>query len=137
MAQINTKLDSGLIDFTFEDNEGRVFSKFRINPTDVRMVKRAERWEKFIKDFSIDSDVDDLEQKERELGEAVNEFLGYDSYDDIFGQVGPFTTLPDGTFFFQHILEHMQSVVEPVIEERHKKLKASVDKYTADYDTKG
>ena len=38
----NKKFNTGVIRFEFEDEDGEVFSSFRMNPTDVNLVKRAE-----------------------------------------------------------------------------------------------
>ena len=39
---INTKIDDGILIFTFTNNEDEVFSSFKLNPTDINVAARAE-----------------------------------------------------------------------------------------------
>ena len=39
---INTKIDDGILIFTFTNNENEVFSSFKLNPTDINVAARAE-----------------------------------------------------------------------------------------------
>ena len=39
---INTKIDDGILVFTFTNNEDEVFSSFKLNPTDINVAARAE-----------------------------------------------------------------------------------------------
>ena len=39
---INTNIDDGILNFTFTNNEGEVFSSFKLNPTDINVAARAE-----------------------------------------------------------------------------------------------
>lgn len=39
---INTKIDDGILTFTFTNNQNEIFASFRLNPTDVNIAARAE-----------------------------------------------------------------------------------------------
>ena len=39
---INTKIDDGILIFTFTNNEDEIFSSFKLNPTDINVAARAE-----------------------------------------------------------------------------------------------
>ena len=39
---INTKIDDGILIFTFTNNQDEIFSSFKMNPTDVNVAARAE-----------------------------------------------------------------------------------------------
>lgn len=39
---INTKIDDGILTFTFTNNDGEIFSSFKLNPTDINVAARAE-----------------------------------------------------------------------------------------------
>lgn len=139
MAQISTKLDSGLTTFTFEDMDGHVFSSFRINPADMGLITRSEEFQEYFSELGKGDFGDDaraIAQKEQEIGEKMNYLLGYKSYDDVFGEVGPLTLLPDGKFFVEHVMERFTDSIAPIIAERQKKMEKNIDKYTRKYEKK-
>ena len=48
---INTKIDDGILVFTFTNNEDEVFSSFKLNPTDINVAARAEELEECFEQF--------------------------------------------------------------------------------------
>ena len=48
---INTNIDDGILNFTFTNNEGEVFSSFKLNPTDINVAARAEEVIEYFKQF--------------------------------------------------------------------------------------
>ena len=134
MAQISTQLDSGQVTFTFEDLDGHTFSRIRINPADVAIAKRAEEVSGFFDSISGDFESpQELADEEREIGEKLNYLLGYKSYDDAFGEIGPLTLLPDGTFFVEHVMEKITDSIGEILAERQAKIDKGVAKYTGKY----
>ena len=48
---INTKIDDGILIFTFTNNEDEVFSSFKLNPTDINVAARAEELTEYFEQF--------------------------------------------------------------------------------------
>lgn len=46
---INTKIDDGILTFTFTNNQNEIFASFRLNPTDVNIAARAEEVSAFLR----------------------------------------------------------------------------------------
>lgn len=45
---IDTNIDDGFLLFTFTNNQGEIFSSFKLNPTDINVAARAEEIEPFL-----------------------------------------------------------------------------------------
>lgn len=50
---INTKIDDGILVFTFTNNEDEVFSSFKLNPTDINVAARAEELTEYLSSSKI------------------------------------------------------------------------------------
>lgn len=50
---INTKIDDGILIFTFTNNEDEVFSSFKLNPTDINVAARAEELTEYFEQLKI------------------------------------------------------------------------------------
>ena len=134
MGKIDTRLDSGLVTFTFTDNDDHVFSAFRINPADLGMAERTEEVDTFFKTFDKSfNSVGEMAAKEKEIEEKISYLLGYDSGKEIFGEVGALSLLPDGTLFMEHVLENISSNIEKILKPRADKMQKRVAKYTKKY----
>ena len=141
MAKVNTVnnvvLDSGVRTVTFAGLTDHVFSKFRINPTDVKTGERAIETAKFFEDLKFDStSVEKVVELQKSVEDKISYILGYDSAGDIFGEVSALTILPDGSIFVEHVIDKIMEVVKPAVEQRQKAMQKRADKYTAKYDGK-
>lgn len=135
MASTNTVIDSGIITATFTDLDGNVFSKFRINPTDIRTGERAIASAEFFQTIKAESfDVDTVGQLQKDIEDKISYILGYDSSKEIFGEVSALTVLPDGRFFVEIIVDKIMEIVQPAVKARQEAMAKRADKYTKKYE---
>lgn len=135
MASTNTVIDSGIITATFTDLDGNVFSKFRINPTDIRTGERAIASAEFFQTIKAESfDVDTVGQLQEDIENKISYILGYDSSKEIFGEVSALTVLPDGRFFVEIIVDKIMEIVQPAVKARQEAMAKRADKYTKKYE---
>lgn len=135
MASTNTVIDSGVITATFTDLDGHVFSKFRINPTDIRTGERAIASAEFFQTIKAESfDVDTVGQLQKDIEDKVSYILGYESSKDIFGEVSALTVLPDGRLFVEIIVDKIMEIVEPEVKKRQEAMQKRADNYTKKYE---
>lgn len=135
MASANTVIDSGIITATFTDLDGHVFSKFRINPTDIRTGERAIASAEFFQTIKAESfDVDTVGQLQKDIEDKISYILGYDSSKEIFGEVSALTVLPDGRFFVEIIVDKIMEIVQPAVKARQEAMAKRADKYTKKYE---
>ena len=132
-----TKMDAttGKITVTFTDDDGEVFSTFRISPTDSGVAKRCEDvsiYFKSNKDRKLNT-LDEIVQYNQKIEEKICYILGYDAKKSVFGELSATTVLPDGDIFALVILEKIASIVKPEIEKRKQKMSAAVNKYMKKY----
>lgn len=131
------QFNTGLIKFTFTDENGEVFSSFRMNPTDVNLLTRAEEvsdyFEKRKNDISGEVSGAALKAYNDEIEEKINYLLGYEASKDIFGVITATTVNPDGEIFAWVVLDFIAEKLAPEMEKRAKKMQANVSKYTAKY----
>ena len=135
MASTNTVIDSGVITATFTDLDGHVFSKFRINPTDIRTGERAIESAEFFQKIKAESfDKDSVGQLQKDIEDKVSYILGYESSKDIFGEVSALTVLPDGRLFVEIIVDKIMEIVEPEVKKRQEAMQKRADNYTKKYE---
>lgn len=127
----------GTIKFTFTDEDGEVFSSFRMNPTDVNLLKRAEEVAAGIDElkgrFSNDPTSEDILALNCEIEKQINYLLGYDASRDIFGEVTATTVSQDGDIFAFVVLDTITEKLKPELEKRKLKMQKSIERYTAKY----
>lgn len=133
----NRQFNTGLIKFTFTDENGDVFSSFRMNPTDVNLLARAEEVSAYFEDrkdkVPENADGAALKAFNDEIEEKINYLLGYDVSKDIFGVITATTVNPDGEIFAWVVLDFIAEKLAPEMEKRAKKMQENVSKYTAKY----
>lgn len=135
---INTKIDDGLITFTFTNTSGEVFSSFRMNPTDIRLAERCESVAKYFSErkntVQGESTAAEAAKYDRELEEQLNYLLGYDAAETLFrAPFTPTTIFPDGSIFAFVILNTIANAITPEIEKRKKKIASGIEKYAGKY----
>ena len=71
----NKTFNRGTIKFTFTDEDGEVFSSFRMNPTDIGLLKRAEEISKHFEDmkdrFSGVASADEMQRLNQDIEEKI------------------------------------------------------------------
>lgn len=136
MSSINANVAVGRMNFTFTDEDGEVFSSFRLNPADINVANRCmEVSEQFRQreDRKITT-VAEAAAYNSELEEKISYILGYDAKDSVFGEVSATTVLPSGELFAMVVLEAIAKAVEPEIQKRKQKMSEAVSKYTKKYE---
>lgn len=136
---INTKLDDGLLTFTFTNSEGEVFSSFKMNPTDVKLAKRCGEISDFFEKRAIE--IEDGEKPSsalacfnQELEEKFDYLLGYQASKTLFPAPYTATTVfPNGSIFAFVIMKVISDALAPELEKRNKKMQAKVAKHLKNY----
>lgn len=131
------QFNTGLIKFTFTDENGDVFSSFRMNPTDVNLLARAEEVSAYFEgrknDMPENASGAELKAFNDEIEEKINYLLGYEASKDIFGVLTATTINPDGEIFAWVVMDFIVEKLKPEIEKRAQKMQTNVYKYTAKY----
>lgn len=135
---INTNIDDGILIFTFTNNEDKVFSSFKLNPTDINVVARAEEVIEYFKQFedSIQKATSGKEMAElnKQIEDKINYLLGYEASKDLFKEpITATTVFGNGQVFAHIVLDKIAEVIAPEIEKRKKKMQAVANKYTEKY----
>lgn len=135
---INTKIDDGILMFTFTNNQNEIFASFRLNPTDVNIAARAEevsaffeKMEETVKNVTSAKEAAKLNEL---IQDKINYLLGYEASKDLFREpVTATTVFENGQMFANIVLDKVADAIAPEIEKRRKKMQAEVDKYTEKY----
>lgn len=135
---INTKIDDGILTFTFTNNQNEIFASFRLNPTDVNIAARAEevsaffeRMEETVKNVASAKEAAKLNEL---IQDKINYLLGYEASKDLFREpITATTVFGNGQMFANIVLDKVADAIAPEIEKRRKKMQAEVDKYTEKY----
>lgn len=135
---INTKIDDGILIFTFTNNEDEVFSSFKLNPTDINVAARAEELKEYFEQFkdSIQKVTSGKEMAElnKQLEDKINYLLGYEASKDLFKEpITATTVFGNGQVFAYIVLDKIAEAIAPEIEKRKKKMQTAVNKYTEKY----
>ena len=133
----NKRFNTGVITFTFTNEDDEVFSSFKMNPTDINLVKRAEEVSEFFSEKAMkageNATAAELAEINAELEEKINYLLGYDAREEIFGNITATTVSEDGEIFANVLFEFILEKIQPEIEKRKQKMQAGVNKYTEKY----
>lgn len=135
---INTKIDDGILTFTFTNNQNEIFTSFRLNPTDVNIAARAEevsaffeKMEETVKNVASAKEAAKLNEL---IQDKINYLLGYEASKDLFREpITATTVFGNGQMFANIVLDKVADAIAPEIEKRRKKMQAEVDKYTEKY----
>lgn len=138
MSTVNRKFNTGRIKFTFTDENGEVFSSFRMNPTDANVIARAEEISEYFNKRKLEVDEivsgKDLAKYNKEIEDKINYVLGYDASKEIFGEITATTISPDGEIFGVILMDFIVEKLKPEIEKRKKTMNAAIEKYTKKYE---
>ena len=135
---INTKIDDGILTFTFTNNQNEIFASFRLNPTDVNIAARAEevsaffeKMEETVKNVASAKEATKLNEL---IQDKINYLLGYEASKDLFREpITATTVFENGQMFANIVLDKVADAIAPEIEKRRKKMQAEVYKYTEKY----
>lgn len=135
---INTKINDGILTFTFTNNQNEIFASFRLNPTDVNIAARAEevsaffeKMEETVKNVASAKEAAKLNEL---IQDKINYLLGYEASKDLFREpITATTVFGNGQMFANIVLDKVADAIAPEIEKRREKMQAEVDKYTEKY----
>ena len=135
---INTKIDDGILIFTFTNNQDEVFSSFKLNPTDINVAARAEELAEYfeqLKDaIKAVKSGKELAEINAQMEDKLNYLLGYEASRDLFKEpITATTVFGNGQVFAYIVLDKITEAIAPEIEKRKKKMQAAVNKYTEKY----
>lgn len=136
---INTKIDDGILVFTFTNNKGEVFSSFKLNPTDINVAARAEELEECFEQFKVSvqkvTSGKEMAELNKQIEDKINYLLGYEASKDLFKEpITATTVFGNGQVFAYIVLDKITEAIAPEIEKRKKKMQAAVNKYTEKYE---
>ena len=117
----NTKIDDGLMHFTFTNNEGEVFAECHINPTDVGLVSRSQEIVNYFDELSQEdfSTVEALTKLDEIIGKKFDYLLGYEASKTVFPPpYTPTTLLPDGSMLANVVLGAIAEAVQEEVRSR-------------------
>lgn len=135
---INTKIDDGILTFTFTNNQNEIFASFRLNPTDANIAARAEEvsafFEKMEETVKNVASAKEAAKFNELIQDKINYLLGYEASKDLFREpITATTVFGNGQMFANIVLDKVADAIAPEIEKRRKKMQAEVDKYTEKY----
>lgn len=135
---ITKQVDDGVLTFEFTNNAGDVFSSFKINPTDIRMIARCEEVSRKLETIREDAPemgtAADIAKYNDLIEEQLNYMLGYDAAKGLF--IPPMTAttiLPSGQIFAFLIMDTVIDLIRPELEKRQQRMESTMDKYLSKY----
>lgn len=133
--KFNTKANIGIIKHTFTDEDGDEFASCRINPTDVKLLKRAEEVSEFFQNAKVPDNVtpEELIEYNDMLEEKICHLLGYDARQELFGLLPATSINQDGEMWAVIVMDAINEHIAPEIEKRKSNMAAAIDKYTGKY----
>ena len=131
----NTTSKIGIIKHTFTDEDGDVFATCRINPTDIKLLQRAEEVSEFFEKTKIEENIsqDELIQYNDMLEEKISYLLGYDARQELFGLIPATSINQDGEMWAIVVMDAISTHIGPELEKRKKNMTAAINKYTEKY----
>lgn len=132
------KISTGVLKFTFEDENNHTFASFRFNPADPNVAQRCQEVAAYFegqKDRKYGT-IDDIVSYDRELTEKISYLLGYDVKDELFGEISATTILPSGDLFATVALDAIVDAAKPEIEKRKAAMSDAAKKYLERYEAK-
>ena len=133
--KFNSNINTGLIKVTFTDEDGDLFASCKINPTDVRLMKRAEEVSEFFNDTDIPAEMNPEKLLEFNdiLEEKICYLLGYDARAEVFGLIPATSVNQNGEMWAMIVLDTITERIKPEIEKRKQNMVSAIDKYTGKY----
>lgn len=128
-------LDTGLIDVTLEDMKGNELGSFSFNPTDIDIVNRYQECIKMLEGVEMPKEpsFEDVEAVSSRIKEAFDYLLNADVRDGIFGKLNPLTSVANGDFYFEKVLEQIAAVIEKELDQRVEQKRAKINKIVNKY----
>ena len=136
MANV-VNIGSPFLKFQFVDGDGEVFASFRLNPMDVRIVKRCEEvgdyFESIHNSLSDTATIDDAIKLNDEIEARICHILGYDAREALFGMVSATAIMEDGNMFAIHVMEKIIEAITPEIQKRKIAMANALREHTQKY----
>lgn len=125
-----------MMKFRLEDDDGDAVASFRLNPSDVRMLKGLEaacaEAQKMAENAPSIATIAEAEAYNDKLESIICTGLGI-KHDSVFNVVPGTTILPDGDLFATNVLSTVADVMAPEIVKRKAQMQSAAAKYTAKY----
>lgn len=125
-----------MMKFRLEDDDGDTVASFRLNPSDVRMLKGLEaacaEAQKMAENAPSIATIAEAEAYNDKLESIICTGLGI-KHDSVFNVVPGTTILPDGDLFATNVLSTVADVMAPEIAKRKAQMQSAAAKYTAKY----
>lgn len=119
------------------DAAGNVTGGFWWNPSDLDIIKRAEKTLSFFETAElpdVDTDFDKLYEFTNQVKKEFDDLLNSEGASDVlFKNANPLTPRPDGTLHCQYVLDVLVNFISKELNTRIKKKSSRVKKYTDKY----
>lgn len=132
-------VDTGALTIDVENEKGRKIGEFEFVPTDSNILQRYEKVVDFFNGISLSENLteeqrlDELKKLDKDIREQFDFLLGYNVSDGLFGQCGPLTSLANGDFYFENVIDGVAKLISDVQGQRVKKKMEKIRKATAAY----
>lgn len=139
MAKQKTIISSGNIKREIVDDDGDVIGYYEINPTDLKIMKRAEEVGDFFENFGNsrpkgqELTIDILLELNNELEGKIDYVLGKGASDSLFQRVSAVSYDDNGVFFVEKVFDVIYADLNMNLEKRSKVMSDRVKKYTKGY----
>ena len=115
-----------------------MFASFRMNPSDINIVRRCEEIGEFFTEAAERMDrvhtADDVISLNAEIEEKFDYLLGYEASKTLFKEITATTILPGGELFAALVMDKIQEAIRPELDARRKKALDAMSKYTEKYE---
>lgn len=127
------RIETGVKNIRFEDENGEEFAHFKLNPTDIALAGRAQEVSQFLEEIGDKNpeDIQGIIDMNNTLEEKISYVIGCDRK-DIFGVFPAITIFPSGQMYAMIVMETVTDTMKPALEERRKKMDEVAEKYLKD-----
>lgn len=131
-------INTGTATVLIKDENNNELGSIVFNPSDLDIATRYDKVLEELEKIEINEENDDVEELFRvsdKVKDLFDYLMNYKVSNVIFSKCNPFTVLPGGDFFCEHILVTVAELIEEITEQRIKRKEAKIKKRTAKYTT--
>ena len=135
------KVADGSKTYDLVNQEGKLLGQLTFNPSDTNILERhaevmkqlnklKEDFGKTVRKTTVNEDIAEID---RIVYEKIDYLLNADVSKTLFSIMGPFSTLANGQFFVENVMDAIGNVMQADTEKQSKKIRQKIDKHTAKY----
>ena len=130
-------INTGTTPVLIKDENGNELGTIVFNPSDLDIARRFDKVLQELEEMELkeDNEVEEFFKLSEKIKNSFDYLMNYKVSDVLFSRCNPFTPLPNGDFFCEHILTVIAEMIEEITDQRIKKKEAKIKKRTAKYTT--